>query len=275
MSSRFESPSFEQQWQDWHEAHQAVVSDPHGFLAVTHLHWLDDEPRAYAGAPGMWSVAEDQVAVSLGTHEHLSQHGARLDRGAGTRHVFEPIAERDSIFLDSGADAVEVAKRGGRHLLRPRRHDHPLVVGYRGTPAYAPTRRFVLEGRYVPFEGSHPVTVGSAAEGLEHVYDAPGTVRFAFDGVEHELTAFSGRDPRVLQILFRDETSGRSTYAANRSLTVTVEDDGAVVVDFNRAVNLPCAYTDLATCPLPPAGNRLSFAVEAGEKIPYERTGAA
>jgi uncharacterized protein (DUF1684 family) len=35
--------------------------------------------------------------------------------------------------------------------------------------------------------------------------------------------------------------------------------------------NLPCAYTDLATCPLPPAGNRLPIAVEAGEKIPYER----
>jgi uncharacterized protein (DUF1684 family) len=43
------------------------------------------------------------------------------------------------------------------------------------------------------------------------------------------------------------------------------------VLDFNRAANLPCAYTDLATCPLPPAGNRVPVAVEAGEKIPYER----
>jgi uncharacterized protein (DUF1684 family) len=44
-----------------------------------------------------------------------------------------------------------------------------------------------------------------------------------------------------------------------------------VVVDFNRAVNLPCAYTDLATCPLPPPENRLPVAIEAGEKIPTER----
>ena len=42
------------------------------------------------------------------------------------------------------------------------------------------------------------------------------------------------------------------------------------MLDFNRAVNLPCAYTELATCPLPPAENRLPVAVEAGEKIPYE-----
>lgn len=46
---------------------------------------------------------------------------------------------------------------------------------------------------------------------------------------------------------------------------------GRVVLDFNRATNLPCAYTDLATCPLPPAENRLPAAVEAGEQIPVER----
>jgi uncharacterized protein (DUF1684 family) len=44
-----------------------------------------------------------------------------------------------------------------------------------------------------------------------------------------------------------------------------------VTLDFNRAANLPCAYTEFATCPLPPADNRLSIAVEAGEKLPYER----
>ncbi len=46
-----------------------------------------------------------------------------------------------------------------------------------------------------------------------------------------------------------------------------------MALDFNRAANLPCAYTDLATCPLPPAENRLPVAVEAGDKIPHERAG--
>jgi hypothetical protein len=43
-----------------------------------------------------------------------------------------------------------------------------------------------------------------------------------------------------------------------------------VVLDFNRATNLPCAYTDFATCPLPPAENHLPIAVDAGEQNPYE-----
>ena len=72
-----------------------------------------------------------------------------------------------------------------------------------------------------------------------------------------------------LFVLFTDETSGVTTYAANRSLKVDAPaPDGTVLLDFNRATNLPCAYTEFATCPLPPAENRLPVAVEAGEKKP-------
>jgi len=45
-----------------------------------------------------------------------------------------------------------------------------------------------------------------------------------------------------------------------------------VVLDFNRAVNLPCAYTPFATCPLPPVENRLPIAIRAGEMKPDERS---
>jgi uncharacterized protein (DUF1684 family) len=76
-------------------------------------------------------------------------------------------------------------------------------------------------------------------------------------------------------VLFTDATSGTTTYAANRSLELDAPDEhGNVALDFNRAVNLPCAFTDFATCPLPPAENRLPVAIEAGEKIPYERQSA-
>ena len=73
-------------------------------------------------------------------------------------------------------------------------------------------------------------------------------------------------------MLFADGTSGVTTYAASRILQLPPPAaDGTVVLDFNRAVNLPCAYTDLATCALPPAENQLPVAIKAGEKIPYER----
>lgn len=130
----------------------------------------------------------------------------------------------------------------------------------------------VVTGRYVPFAQPRPTTVGAAVEGLEHVYDAPGQIEFELDGKPLRLTAFDGKNPGSLTVLFTDETSGVTTYAANRVLHLAPPAaDGTVRLDFNRAANLPCAYTDLATCPLPPAENRLPVAIEAGEKIPFER----
>jgi uncharacterized protein (DUF1684 family) len=142
-------------------------------------------------------------------------------------------------------------------------------VNFRGTPAYAPDPRWVIQGRYRAFETPRDTTVGSVVEGLQHVYAAPGFVEFEVGGQPYALTAFNGRSLGSLHILFTDATSGVTTYAANRSLLVAAPDSGgAVVLDFNRATNLPCAYTEFATCPLPPAENHLPIAVEVGERMP-------
>ena len=269
-------------WADWHAAHERHRADPHGFLAVTHLHWLDSSPARLDGAPGTWSVEDDAVRLVLRAGERVLRDGQELNAdGTGAAVVLGPIPEREGLNLrveDAGAGhtVIELAKRGGRYVVRPRHPLNPLLTSYRGTPAFAPTLEYAISGIFVPFAEPRPTTVGAAVEGIRHVYEAPGEIRFRLHGKDLSLTAFNGHTPGTLSVLFTDATSGRSTYAANRSLTVPAPGtDGTVALDFNRAVNLPCAYTDLATCPLPPAENRLPVAIEAGEQIPYERQDAS
>lgn len=264
---------FTAEWNEWHAAHERHRADPHGFLAVTHLHWLAAEPARLDGVPGTWRVEDDAVTVVLEAGESLLRDGRELNPDGGRVTVaFAPLAERDGISLTAGAAVVELAKRGGEYIVRPRHPENPLLSEYRGTPAYAPDPRFAVGGTFVAFDEPRPTTVGAAVEGIRHVYEAPGEIRFRLDGRDLALTAFNGHAPGTLSVLFTDQTSGRTTYAANRSLTVGAPDaEGNVTLDFNRAVNLPCAYTDLATCPLPPAENRLPVAIEAGEQIPSER----
>jgi uncharacterized protein (DUF1684 family) len=71
-----------------------------------------------------------------------------------------------------------------------------------------------------------------------------------------------------LFFMFKDASSGKSTYGAGRFLYAAVPKPGAteVELDFNRAHNPPCAFTAFATCPLPPKQNILQTAIEAGEK---------
>ncbi|RKE23037.1 DUF1684 domain-containing protein [Streptomyces sp. TLI_171] len=270
MTTTTELDAFTRDWEEWHAAKDRALADPHGFLAVTGLHWLDAEPARFPDAPGAWSTGPEGVLVELDEGEELLVDGAPVQG----RHLFGVLEERGGVYAQAGEAVIEVAKRGGHDIVRPRHPDNPLLRQFTRTPAYPADPRWSLTGRYLPFDAPRPVTVGAAVEGLQHVYDAPGEIEFTLpDGSVHRLTAFNGHLPGTLQVLFTDATSGVTTYAANRSLTIPAPSpDHRVTVDFNRATNLPCAYTDLATCPLPPAENRLPTAIEAGEQIPYERT---
>jgi uncharacterized protein (DUF1684 family) len=70
--------------------------------------------------------------------------------------------------------------------------------------------------------------------------------------------------------MFSDATSGRQTYGAGRFMYVGLPNADHIDVDFNEAFNPPCAFTDFATCPLPPQQNQLALAIDAGE-LKYER----
>jgi hypothetical protein len=251
-------------WEEWHRAHEARRADQHGFLAITGLHWLTSDPQRFGDAPGAWSAGPDGVEVDLGD-EKVTIDGETVSG----RHSFGVLPERGGVSVTWKDAVIEVAKRGGNDIVRPRHPGSEVLAAYHGTSAFEADPRWAVTGRYVPFDAPRPTPVGSVVDGLEHVYDAPGRIEFGAGGHDLALTAFPGHTPGSLFVLFKDQTSGVTTYAANRSLEVPPPAaDGTVVLDFNRAVNLPCAYTTFATCPLPPAENNLPIAVEAGEQKP-------
>lgn len=73
---------------------------------------------------------------------------------------------------------------------------------------------------------------------------------------------------------FRDALGGGETYGGGRYLLDTIKGadlgagaDGRLVLDFNYAYNPSCAYDPRWSCPLAPPENRLTVAVEAGERM--------
>ncbi|MGX1371886.1 uncharacterized protein (DUF1684 family) [Streptomyces canus] len=112
----------------------------------------------------------------------------RVVRG---RHDFGVIAERGSVYADWGGTRLEIAKRGGQDVLRPRHPDSALRGAFTYPSAYAPDPRWVVEGRFLPYDEPRPVTVGATVEGLEHVYDSPGQAESELEGARHRLTAFA------------------------------------------------------------------------------------
>lgn len=93
---------------------------------------------------------------------------------------------------------------------------------------------------------------------------------FLVAGQPVELLPMSVGEQEVF-FVFRDRTSGKSSYGAGRFLKTKPAVDGKICLDFNYAYNPPCAFTAFATCPLPPAENWLGFPVAAGEQKPVDR----
>jgi uncharacterized protein len=227
---------FEAEWQAWRDAREERLRSPVGWLAITGIHWLTAAPQRFDDVPGEWRQDDDgTTVVVLPGGERRLGH---LDEHGAT--------------LTLGDVVVQVADRDGRTIVRPRHPDSPNLLAYRGTPCYPPDPAWVVTARL-----------------------APGNVLvFEHDGTEHRLVAWD--DGGGLWLLFRDATSGVTTYAAMRQLVLDAPaPDGTVTIDFNRAHNMPCAYTDFATCPVPPPENTLRFAVEAGERTPvFNQPGA-
>ncbi|MFT4044125.1 MAG: DUF1684 domain-containing protein [Gordonia sp. (in: high G+C Gram-positive bacteria)] len=254
---------FVEQWQTWHDAREKTLAEPLGWLSINRLEWLDTEPTRFDGLPGTWWHDGAIAHVKPSAGESFTEREFALQAtGPGQ------VVEVDGVH-------IEVARRGDGYLIRVHDENSAVLDAFRGVPAYPADPAWVLTARFEPYDQPRPVTVGAVAEGLAHVYVSPGEVVIDHDGGEHRLVAFNGKTGG-LSVLFTDATSGVTTYAANRSVSIAADDDviangGAVTIDFNRATNLPCAFIDFATCPLPPEGNRLPFDVTAGEKIPYER----
>jgi uncharacterized protein (DUF1684 family) len=97
---------------------------------------------------------------------------------------------------------------------------------------------------------------------------SPGTALFELGGRELGLDAvLEADDAEELFFIFKDATARHETYGAGRFLYAARPRDGKLILDFNRAVSPPCAYTPYATCPLPPDQNVLPVRIEAGERI--------
>lgn len=97
-----------------------------------------------------------------------------------------------------------------------------------------------------------------------------GEFRFSVGNENCVLQAYKGSpEEERLFIPFRDATSGKETYAAGRYLDLDSRDrttNGRWILDFNRAYNPWCAYSEDYACPFVPPENWLKVPIKAGEK---------
>lgn len=259
----------------WRADRVARLKGSDGWLNLAGLYWLKEGANSFGAAPGNDLVVPGGSAPpKLG--EFLVENGTAIFRAAPGADVFHsetPVAEllladdqeKEATLLTSGSLAWTVIRRMDRLGVRLRDYDHPAVTAFAGIESYPADPSWRLEARFEPYPEPRTIRVPTVVEGLGWEPTVPGTLEFEAQGQSLSLEAYQSDDE--FMIVFADATTGDTTYPAGRYLAAALPGpDGYTTLDFNKAYNPPCVFTEFATCPLATARNRLPVAVEAGEK---------
>jgi len=159
--------------------------------------------------------------------------------------------------------SVTLIQRGTRFGLRLRDPEAETRRDFRGLDWFAINDRYRVRAEWHPYKPAKQIPIINVLGDTQNE-PCPGYAEFVLGGESYRL------EPAVedgeLFFMFRDGTSSDLTYGSGRFLKASMPSGGRVELDFNRAYNPPCAYTDFATCPLPPKQNRLAVRIQAGEK---------
>ena len=250
------------EWLTWRAERESDLAEEHGWLSLTGFAWLPDRPASLPGLPGRW------WADTSGAHvEATAAEGLSLDAAPVVGLVTADVEEAASrLWLRHGDRAVELLRRGGRLAVRTRDPQAATRRGFGGVPTWEHDPDWVRPARFRAAEHPVRVEVRTARDDLVQHATVVGTVDVDIAGVRHRLSAVPAG--AGLGLLFHDATNAEES-APWRTVTTSAPDpDGTLVVDFNRAVNLPFAFTAYGTCPAPVTGNRIGVPVMAGEKRP-------
>jgi uncharacterized protein (DUF1684 family) len=261
----------------YRQRREQAVTAPMGSLALTNTQWITGDADAPAqpvwGVAGLWSplpAGQSGLKLTAAAADNIVVDGVLVDGEAIVRGKDD--ANPSQIVFSDTVTGFVIASAEGDYALRVWDSNSEGIQDFGSIDAFGYNPEWVIEAAFTPIEGGMTV-------GFEHLKDdgktrdmvIPGEITFTKDGVDYSLAAFKAG--RALQLVFADATSGDSTYSVGRFLFVAPNADGTIILDFNRAVLPPCAFSYAFNCPMPPKQNRFAVPIEAGEKNVLNKAG--
>ncbi len=266
--------SYKKQIDDWHINREQGLKADDGWLNLVGLYWLEEGKNSFgSGTQNSVVFPAGSINQSAGYFERIGNTVKLVVSGNTVIKVDDkPVTE--AILFEEGQAEMHVAASGSLRWTIIKREDK-IGIRLRDLNSPAPAafkgvERFKVDSAWrIPAVLQVPAQLSTIAIknviGQTTDQQSPGKLIFTIKNKQYTLDALDDGDN--LMIVFGDATSGKTTYPSGRFVDVKKPGpDGKVVIDFNEAYNPPCAFTDFATCPLPPRQNILPVAVTAGEK---------
>lgn len=139
---------------------------------------------------------------------------------------------------------------------------------------YPADSSYKVKARFEKTTGAEPFDMPTSS-GKVKSYVVYGKLVFLLKGKEESLLVYRSLQLQnmpqykdYLFIPFKDLTNGKETYGGGRYIDLKTTDfsDDQYTIDFNKAYNPYCAFSEGYSCPIPPKANHLKISIEAGEQ---------
>jgi uncharacterized protein (DUF1684 family) len=274
-NSGLDRVAYQQEIDQWHDKRINELKSETGWLNLAGLFWLKEGINTFGSdksndlvfpegkiAPraGFFLVKNGVVQMNAMSDVNFVNDGRVGKEGI----IFHPDSIKNPI-LTQGALQWFVIKRDDQVAIRLRDLQSRGVEMFLGIERYEvdPALRVeaTLEVSPTPKKISITNVLGQTTDQA-----SPGTLVFELEGQTYRLDALDDGNNELF-IIFGDPTNENETYPSGRYLYAKIPDaSNKTVIDFNKSINPPCAFTPFATCPLPPSQNVLPIAIKAGEK---------
>jgi uncharacterized protein (DUF1684 family) len=280
MALPADSPSYADEIQKWRATREEKLRADNGWLTLAGRYPLREGPNTFgtgknndvifpaalAGVGperlGTLDVDREGKKVTLKLADGVSMlSGGKTFTG---ERVFSTSAgKRDWVGL--GRLSMHIIERNGRYVLRLADNESLVRKNFAGCVWYPPDEAYKVEAKFVPYPGGKTLSIVNIIDEVSK-QPCPGYAEFQLNGQIHRLDAI--KEGEGLFFVIRDATSGDTTYGASRFLDIEKQPQAneTFTLDFNKAYNPPCSFSEFTTCPLPPKQNILKTRIEAGEK---------
>ena len=261
---------------DWHKARIADLKTPNGWLNLEGLFWLHKgtntlgkkegsdcryDNAAFPAVLGSFIYEGDSVLWVNSVNNSIKVNGVLVN---GTKPVKVFAKEEQAIIMSWSHYTWTIIKREDKVGVRFRNLEAKTLTGFKGIERFKIDSNWRFKATMVA--PSQNVLMITNVLGQTTPTKTAGKLLFNINNKEYSLDVLDEGGEKLF-IVFADETAGKTTYGAGRFIEIPRPDAlGNSEIDFNIAYNPPCAFTAFATCPLPPAQNRLKVAIPAGEK---------
>ncbi|HLY42116.1 MAG TPA: DUF1684 domain-containing protein [Terracidiphilus sp.] len=281
----FDTAAWLHETQQWRAQRAADLSAPNGPLSVADVEWLKTGVNSIGAAAGnglQIAHAPDHIGLLTVSGklpgnaivQLLAPPGGfpadlEIDGKPAREGPLDAGDQHPSVITWHGL-SLAVVGRGDRFALRINDADAANRSGFHGLRWFPANPEFRVNARWIPNPPRQVEKIPTAL-GTKIEMPAPGVAEFLLDGKVVVLEAvIEGGDTSKLLFILSDKTGPAATNAGGRYLTTDLPDHGLdkpgnLVLDLNRLSNPPCAYTQSATCAMPPERSRLPIEIEAGE----------